>query len=273
MIRPDVARLYIYKPATDYTLKIFQDMRLWSAKPERFNDPFDCDLEMTKGITEADVMHTVQELHGKRRDKWPTQIAKYVKTLFNRTGKFTPAERARIDKEIQRVIDDNKNSGVVCLSEVNDSILMWSHYAQNHTGICIEFDRTPDNPLGDPEICTPVEYSSKYPVIDFGKMLLNRDGQTLNLMMRYKADCWAYEKEWRVITDHGDKQCNLVGNIRKVIFGLRTPAAFQNSIKKLCGPKGILTVQAAKAPMEFRIVIPDLRATIRNRKTGRRRRR
>ena len=29
---------------------------------------------------------------------------------------------------------------VVCLSEVYDSMLMWSHYAQNHTGFCIEYD-------------------------------------------------------------------------------------------------------------------------------------
>lgn len=29
---------------------------------------------------------------------------------------------------------------VVCLSEVYDSMLMWSHYAQNHTGYCIEYD-------------------------------------------------------------------------------------------------------------------------------------
>ena len=28
---------------------------------------------------------------------------------------------------------------VLCLSERNDSILMWSHYAVNHTGIVIRF--------------------------------------------------------------------------------------------------------------------------------------
>jgi hypothetical protein len=133
---------------------------------------------------------------------------------------------------------------------------MWSHYSQNHTGICIEFHRTSDSPLGDPEICTPVQYSSKYPVIDFGKMILNHDGQTLNLMMRYKADCWAYEKEWRVITEQGDKQCALVGSISKVIFGLRTPDDFRASIQDPCDARGIRTVQAAKAPMEFRIVVP-----------------
>ena len=88
-------------------------------------------------------------------------------------------------------------------------------------------------------------------------MLLNRDGQTLNLMMRYKADCWAYEKEWRVITDKGNKQCKLVGNISKVIFGLRTPDEFRASIQGLCNALKIRTVRAQKAHREFRIIIPD----------------
>ncbi|MEN6405885.1 MAG: DUF2971 domain-containing protein [Thermoguttaceae bacterium] len=256
MILPDVKHLYIYKPANQFTERIFQNMCLWSAKPKRFNDPFDCDLEVTKGITEEDMMDTVHALYG-QCEKWPPGITKFVDSIVDKGGKFTQAERARLDQEIQTVIDDNNNSGVVCLSEVNDSILMWSHYAQHHTGVCIEFERTPNSWLGDPEICMPVQYSSKYPVIDFGKMLLNRDGQTLNLMMRYKADCWAYEKEWRVITDHGDKPCALVGNISKVIFGLRTTDATRAAIQALCNTKGIRTVQAARAPREFRIVIPD----------------
>ena len=28
---------------------------------------------------------------------------------------------------------------VLCLSEVNDNILMWSHYGQSHTGVVLEF--------------------------------------------------------------------------------------------------------------------------------------
>ena len=31
--------------------------------------------------------------------------------------------------------------GVLSLSAVDDSILLWSHYAQNHHGVCLEFDR------------------------------------------------------------------------------------------------------------------------------------
>lgn len=31
--------------------------------------------------------------------------------------------------------------GVLCFTTKEDNLLMWAHYANNHTGICIEFDR------------------------------------------------------------------------------------------------------------------------------------
>jgi hypothetical protein len=34
----------------------------------------------------------------------------------------------------------NKNVGVLCLSEVRDSLLMWGHYTENHEGFVIGFD-------------------------------------------------------------------------------------------------------------------------------------
>ena len=76
-------------------------------------------------------------------------------------------------------------------------------------------------------------------------------------MMRYKANCWCIEKEWRLITPQGDKLVDLVGPISKVIFGLRTADPFRASIQTLCDKRGIRTVQAMKAPMEFRIIIPE----------------
>jgi hypothetical protein len=256
MILSQVTRLYLYRPPSDFTLKIFRDERLWASKPGSFNDPFDCDVEVTRGIAEVDVMDAVYALHGRNRDEWPREVARFIETIFDKNGTFTPKERERVDKEIQAVIDDNKNSGVVCLSEVSDAILMWSHYAKHHTGICIEFERKPDSLLGDAEICSPVQYSSKYPAVDLGRMLLSRDGQTLNLMLRHKADCWAYEKEWRLITNSGDKQCHLPGPISKVIFGVRVPDDFRAKVKAACDAKGIRTVQAVKSPMEFRILVP-----------------
>ncbi len=232
-------------------------MCLWSAKPEHFNDPFDCDLDVGKKITEDDFIQAVKARYGDRKT-WSSAITQQINEIIDSNGKFALSAIERNDREIQQFLDDNKNSGVVCLSEVNHSILMWSHYAQSHAGICVEFARTPDSLLGDSEICLPVEYSTRYPLIDIGRMLVCSDGSTINQMMRYKAECWAYEKEWRLITDNGDSQIKLPGKISKVIFGLRTKEDFRNEIQLLCDRQNIRTVQAIKASMEFRIVVPEL---------------
>jgi hypothetical protein len=231
-------------------------MKLWVSKPEAFNDPFDCGLEITKAITEEDVLYAIKDKYGERSN-WPQRIAKYVDSIFDVDGTFTPKERRRVDNETEVLLEENKNSGVLCLCEVNDSILMWSHYAMNHTGICIEYERKPGTALADPELCSPVQYGSTYPAIDLGKMLVHRSGQTMDLMMRFKAASWSYEKEWRLITDEGNKPHDLPGPISKVIFGLRTPKDFRRKVQRLCDKRGIRTVQAFRAPMEFRIEIPS----------------
>jgi len=151
---------------------------------------------------------------------------------IDETGVFFPGEGARIQKVIDDYIAENKNSGVICLSEKCDDILMWSHYTNRHQGICIGFSRTDADPCGDDERCEPVTYSSQYPKIDFGNLLFDQSGKVTNLMMRYKFNQWSYEKEWRMITDRGNVKCPHPGKITKVIFGKNTPADYQAEVRK-----------------------------------------
>jgi hypothetical protein len=53
------------------------------------------------------------------------------------------------------------NDKILCLSDMPDSILMWSYYAQNHAGVALRFtDETPDNPL---TMARPVRYVDQMP--------------------------------------------------------------------------------------------------------------
>lgn len=68
---------------------------------------------------------------------------------------------------------------------------MWSHYADNHRGVCIEFDSESDVFM----FASPVRYTEELPVIvrpdDSSEEMLNKAFFT-------KAKCWEYEQEWRV---------------------------------------------------------------------------
>jgi hypothetical protein len=88
---------------------------------------------------------------------------------------------------------------VFCASEeeTKNDALLWSHYAQNHQGICIEFTPHYDDdnsPFGDLE---PVKYRDTVaiPPSDSHEAIHGY----LKTVVKTKAACWEYEKEWRVV--------------------------------------------------------------------------
>lgn len=89
--------------------------------------------------------------------------------------------------------------GVFSLAENVQGVLMWSHYASNHTGIAIRFRFDKMIRCG----LTPlfkVIYSQSRPCIPhLFDQLIESDSQILLDAMRTKAKFWEYEREWRSI--------------------------------------------------------------------------
>ena len=83
---------------------------------------------------------------------------------------------------------------IACFSENKDSIPMWAYYANNHQGICLEYDvqsLTGDNAKLKEAFCK-VHYSEYRPRdIDVD------DGRNRALIV--KGSQWAHEHEWRLI--------------------------------------------------------------------------
>jgi Protein of unknown function (DUF2971) len=105
---------------------------------------------------------------------------------LNVRGDFSADDRRQMDTATE-------SAGILCLSECNDSLLMWSHYADVHRGVCIEYSTSKDRLFG----CSVdrVSYASVYP-----KMSL-ADTPDLGWVRKYlstKSDHWEYEKEWRI---------------------------------------------------------------------------
>lgn len=60
---------------------------------------------------------------------------KVTQILENATGNHFNTARMNFSRIMQ------SNIGIASFSEVKSSILMWSHYAENHTGYCLAYDR------------------------------------------------------------------------------------------------------------------------------------
>ncbi|PWX18316.1 hypothetical protein CYK65_11810 [Clostridium perfringens] len=92
---------------------------------------------------------------------------------------------------------------IVCLSEEKDNILMWSHYAKNHQGICIEYDY---NDISNYTEVYPVVYMEEN--IDLSESIINIDPYGIHKKIMIKFALWEYEKEWRIIFNNNDSKTN-----------------------------------------------------------------
>jgi hypothetical protein len=130
-----------------------------------------------------------------------------------------PISYAKFETKLvaQLVSDIPRKGKVACFSEVGDSLLMWAHYAGDHTGICIRFALDfekfeKENSVGP----LKVEYVEDRPIITTLDLLSfasknARDagaGQgtvdTMQMMYLRKGLDWSYEREWRAFASDDD---------------------------------------------------------------------
>jgi hypothetical protein len=125
--------LFKYRALNEYTLAFLRTGAVYFSSAAEFNDPFDT------RFVERDHRAQQQQLERERRAQG-TDAALLGLAMMN---VFQREHRAGLVK-----------TRVYCVSEIVDSILMWSHYADSHRGICVV--------LAAEEICEPwwVDFSS-----------------------------------------------------------------------------------------------------------------
>lgn len=172
--------LFKYQPVNDNAFASLEQAYIYHSKVMDFNDPFDCNARLLDKIS--------------RKDSYA------------------------IEAELP-VVDFIKHIGIACFSKNNSSILMWSHYADKHQGICIEYNSFELN-AGSKRYFTDsidsfhqnlLKYSSNvfdkiYEVKYFDELarhtaMLSRKGfsRTVNRLFLTKYVDWKYEQEVRRI--------------------------------------------------------------------------
>ena len=184
-------RLYKYEAFSERSLQNLKAQVIFFGSPKNFNDPYDCAL--TPVITPP----SDAEVESIRTSFLNQPFSKEAIIEFRRPS--TQDLRGMFLRSSELVIKDAQERfaarGISCFSEVNDELLMWSHYGGKYKGFCLEFD-TAHQPF---EKMRKVSYSKKMPHIDVATLVLKEDFEAIMDLFSTKSTSWAYEREWRVL--------------------------------------------------------------------------
>jgi hypothetical protein len=251
--------LYKYLRA-DTALKVLESRELAFTPPERFNDPFECLPHVTAVATSeglADIMSAARaQLLADGWDELPdwarSRISKeqYLqlldRTIPLATSLMDSGQQMILDLAVRPVLKGVRRSiGILSLSEVNDSMLMWAYYADSYAGIVIGFDSQHayfDQRLGpedDLRYLRRVEYRPLRPHLAASDL----DGIEIYLV---KSHEWSHEKEWRIAqplsaastvepTPYGSIYLFSfpTESVRSVILGSRVTPAIRENVSRL----------------------------------------
>ena len=223
----------------DYQIEAFEQDKIYAVPPEWCNDPYDtlprCDYDrIRRQLETAFSPEWLEQL--KRSLSEGKDFPDDLKRLFPENFRVGLKERIlkvsdfrEIKEDLAKRKDDyclmikhlypelilylKRFCTIACFSEDVKSMLMWSHYANDHKGFALEYDfslsidNLIDNPLG--KWLFPVIYSDeRYDATSLitwaflEKLGLDcgiQDVYGIAKMALYKSKVWEYEKEWRII--------------------------------------------------------------------------
>ncbi|WP_332813872.1 DUF2971 domain-containing protein [Ramlibacter sp.] len=176
------------------------------------------------------------------RERWSQMSAPLFEMLV---GIIEDTQRRYRDHWREKLLPSSR---IFCVTEERDNLLMWAHYAKEHTGAVLEFWSLPeeDNSLS---VARPVMYASRPPPFFTEAEWLDdlmgiKKLDTSALYRRYayvKSDHWSYEKEWRAwyplatSPEMYDTVQLHPRELRAVYFGCRASSSFVQEAKTLVG--------------------------------------
>lgn len=275
--------LFKYLSFSDKLLEQLCYDRVYYADPANFNDPLDCRPVVVPDLGRAELESLLAQLVVNRSAKEIDTAMKKVRLRGEkaaaRRNALTESEARELVGEIdynatnpevddpdayirdafglaiERELRKTHEIGVLCLSSKFDSPLMWSHYADQHRGVCIEYDVSELRP----EALHKVSYGQSREVLasQIRDWVLHD-----NLAARQAIDkaClltksreWAYEGEWRLLGEVGLQDSPM--RLKSVIFGMRCADVLKYTVVKALqgGPQKVKFWEITQPTLRFEL--------------------
>lgn len=255
---------YRYRAFNTLTLESLCNDTIYFANPEKFNDPLDCsftikcnseDIDEIKQLysflfcrrRNSEILHSLKnakinderahEFASRRTNFEVLEKLKEFAYFATDTDSYYPltagqAEKQILQSQIEDEIKKHYMRGVACFSSSYSSPVLWSHYGDQHNGICIGYS-TNRNPT---PIMRCVNYggSRSISMSTLINAFLYKNEEALDsleedILLR-KAREWFYEKESRLIGQLGNQNSPLL--LKEITFGLRCSDSVKHAIIK-----------------------------------------
>jgi hypothetical protein len=257
---PIPARLYKYRAFDARTVELLVDDKVYFADPSSFNDPLDTRPSLVADLSVPELEDVLETLTTRRISAEMKAAARSIKYRGPKTmehiERHTRLEAGRLLREIAYLATDPEfeepppgpqvrllrnyievallrqyDKGILSLASRFDCPLMWSHYADQHRGVCIGYSV----PTAAAGAVHEVDYKGQRS-IHASRVKAMLDGDEVarkevdaGVLLR-KASDWSYEKEWRMLGDRGQADSGL--ELEEVVFGARCLASVRHAVVK-----------------------------------------
>jgi hypothetical protein len=202
--------MILYKYAGDSGIHILDGLRLKVTPPNELNDPFELTPRSKNLITRKYIVEKAkndpehframyEEIVRRENYKWPFEVflqtLKLPRDVYSRFRKLYAD--GLVETDLGSIQEASRSMVILCLSAMNDSIPMWSHYSNHHRGIVIGLD-TSDSCFQHGSAMSKVIYRahrvSVNPLDDANPGAVW--AKALETILT-KSRVWEYEKEYR----------------------------------------------------------------------------
>jgi hypothetical protein len=249
--------LYKYLPAgREHSLTNLHDILVRSllrlSSPSQFNDPFEMAAHFSLKSTEAQRLARFESL---AREQEPLRGWGFIRA-WTQSLMSTPESQLApvLAQSLSRIRDA---AGIYSFAGDARNTLTWSHYASDHKGVCLIFDRAHD--IATLSHAFRVKYVRNLPVLNW----IRSFHKDISKMLFAKHPAWRYEHESRImINDQAGRYLPFAPRaLRGLIFGCRAEPQFMNAVERILSDRAasahppVHVYFAQTHPTKYRLVI------------------
>jgi len=245
---------HLYKFITwekEYHKRMIEENEIFFTSAKNFNDPFDSSVPLRYDLGTEEQIFELYKTHVKlQHPNLNSTEVERVAINEMRINKIKDPKIIESNLDYQRRWAIEKY-GIFSMTTENKNILMWSHYADSHKGICLRFncsrflDFIRNDCLRNELLIVwdKIDYQTEYPLLNPFEL---NDNEVVLKSLLIKSCNWKYENEFRfILFDNPDRALIIPdGIIDQIIIGCNILSENKNKLVELAKLKKIELLQA-----------------------------